>query len=637
MSGLEKNIDIVGLGVPERLREFRHAKNLSKSDLAERSGLSFRTIHDLERGRRSRVLEKTLSLLADALGVTYDELLHGKPDPAPDSLPSIPVPDTLQTRSRRPVWWAAVGVLLAAVAVTLQPWEWGGESSAVGVPLVTATSSSSDALRHYALGVKALDEIQRADAIAYFNKALEYDSTFAMAYVRLSNPLILDSVPYGLAKVESAERYWDEVTDVERAYIRSRRQYLERDIHSAIAVLERLVTDQPDERDAHKLIGYYSDQIGDYEEAIRHYRAALKIHPDDSSAYNRLAYAYEAVGDIENALWSVNHYIELAEYEANPYDTKGDLLARNGRPEEALESYEHAIQLRSDFFPSIQSLGSVNLLLRNYTKSESYFRHLTLTYNDGARARGRFLLATIPMYRGDLDGALETLDQCIAGDKLEGPVSDEHCHKFRMKADVYAARGEMDEAVNMSWKAVEAWRDIHTASVVEWFDDHVRFLARAGRLDEAAAFLDSLEASLPENSNTQIYCYWSAKGWLEFESGDSESAAVSFERANDQLNSFLHAYPLAVSLLRAGRADESVTIFGQQLADYTIHRVCYPLEAVQMYYYAGIANEESGNTKKAVELYEEFIEIWADADPAFDDMIRDAVTRLETLNRSNEI
>lgn len=61
--------------LPRRLRALREQRHLTKADLAERSGLSSRTIHDLEMGRRDRIQEKTLMLLADALEVPVEELL----------------------------------------------------------------------------------------------------------------------------------------------------------------------------------------------------------------------------------------------------------------------------------------------------------------------------------------------------------------------------------------------------------------------------------------------------------------------------------------------------------------------------------------------------------------------------------
>lgn len=55
-----------------KLREIRTTKKLSVPELSRRSGVSIRTIEDLEKRGDGRV--STLIRLADALAVTLDEL-----------------------------------------------------------------------------------------------------------------------------------------------------------------------------------------------------------------------------------------------------------------------------------------------------------------------------------------------------------------------------------------------------------------------------------------------------------------------------------------------------------------------------------------------------------------------------------
>lgn len=61
-----------------RLREIRTHKGLSVPQLAELSGVPRRTIQDLEARNDGRV--STLIKLADALGVTLDELCRDVPE-----------------------------------------------------------------------------------------------------------------------------------------------------------------------------------------------------------------------------------------------------------------------------------------------------------------------------------------------------------------------------------------------------------------------------------------------------------------------------------------------------------------------------------------------------------------------------
>ena len=75
MKNYQQNIDLRGLDFPQRLRSLRERLHLSQSDLAQRAGLSYRTIHDLELGKRAKAQEKTLLLLAEALGISVSDLV----------------------------------------------------------------------------------------------------------------------------------------------------------------------------------------------------------------------------------------------------------------------------------------------------------------------------------------------------------------------------------------------------------------------------------------------------------------------------------------------------------------------------------------------------------------------------------
>jgi transcriptional regulator with XRE-family HTH domain len=74
MSPRPVNIEITGTDLPGRLVHFRERRHLTKSELASRANVSYRTVHELESGRRERIQEKTLLLLAEALAVSPHEL-----------------------------------------------------------------------------------------------------------------------------------------------------------------------------------------------------------------------------------------------------------------------------------------------------------------------------------------------------------------------------------------------------------------------------------------------------------------------------------------------------------------------------------------------------------------------------------
>lgn len=57
-----------------RIKEFREAKNMTQEELSKKSNVSRATIWALESGAERTTTTKTLLKLANALGVTVDQL-----------------------------------------------------------------------------------------------------------------------------------------------------------------------------------------------------------------------------------------------------------------------------------------------------------------------------------------------------------------------------------------------------------------------------------------------------------------------------------------------------------------------------------------------------------------------------------
>jgi transcriptional regulator with XRE-family HTH domain len=96
----DRTLDAVG----PRLKQLRHRRNITLSDLSEETGISTSTLSRLEAGLRRPTLEQLLPL-ARAYGVTLDELVDAPPTGDPRiNLRPIPCADgsTILPLTRRP-------------------------------------------------------------------------------------------------------------------------------------------------------------------------------------------------------------------------------------------------------------------------------------------------------------------------------------------------------------------------------------------------------------------------------------------------------------------------------------------------------------------------------------------------------
>jgi len=88
---------------------------------------------------------------------------------------------------------------------------------------------------------------------------------------------------------------------------------------------------------------------------------------------------------------------------------------------------------------------------------------------------------------------------------------------------------------------------------------------------------------------------------------------------------------LAEIYLKRGRLDEAVSQLENALSRYDDDRV-WSSRAVKAYYLLGLAYEKSGWNKKAIEKYDEFLDIWKNADPGIPE-VTDAKERLKKLKK----
>ena len=117
MAGSRRNLDISDGLAAARIQALRRARGLGKNELAGRAGVTYRTVHDLEQGRRPRVQEKTLILIAQGLDVPLDELIPRRaPASGPSGAASRPAPRKT-TRVRRPRT-LAIGIALLVLTVS---------------------------------------------------------------------------------------------------------------------------------------------------------------------------------------------------------------------------------------------------------------------------------------------------------------------------------------------------------------------------------------------------------------------------------------------------------------------------------------------------------------------------------------
>jgi len=487
------------------------------------------------------------------------------------------------------------------------------------------TTHSPEAYRYYLEGIDYSNKYYSKEAKESFKKALEFDSTFAMAYFRLSHYTYGSEHKKLIAK---AVEYSDRVSQKEKHYIKAMEAFASGGWGKYIKELQKIVERYPEEKEAfYELGNYYSDsQL--FERAVHYLNKAIDIDPLYKRAYNSLAYTYTDMEDFEKSIWAINKYISLAPDEANPYDTRGDIYAWFGKIDQAIESYKKAEEIKRNF--SISHLGHMYLFKREYAKAESCYKELASSSEKSKRTTGRTYLALISLYQGKFEEALTILDNGIAADKMEQVEGGLISAKNHLKRDIYKQKQDLNRALKESETIIEIYRKDYPNLVIYERGNYAELLAENNDFEKAEEIAEVLKKDIEEKDQTEMDNYWWTVGYIELARGKFEASITNFEKAAQANQGFWVRYPLARAYLETGRLGEAVAEFEKALSRYDESRAWNTISAVKAYYLLGLAYEKSGWNNKAIEKYEEFLDIWKNADPGIPE-VEDAKERVRKL------
>jgi serine/threonine protein kinase/Flp pilus assembly protein TadD len=495
------------------------------------------------------------------------------------------------------------------------------------------TTHSQEAYRYYLEGQDYFSKFYWPEAEKSYKKALEYDSTFAMAYLGLAMIAYNVGDPGLKELIAKAVKYSDRVSQKERMYIQVWEAVVSENTAQSIKALQKLVERYPDEKQALLWLGQLHRGLHKYEESIHYLSKAIEIDSLYKRAYNSLAVTYDYSGDFEKSIWAINKYISLAPGEANPYDTRGNLYAYNGKLDQAIESYKNALEIKPDFYRSLTKLGHMYLFKRDYAKAESCYKELASCSDKRTRSDGRTYLAFVPLYQGKFNQAFKILDQGIAADQMEN-TEEFSSGKYSIKVQAYESLRNYPLALRELELAQQVNDRFYPDDPVGVRGQLVEILAAAGNIAKAEEVVRPWKKRIEEKGPALMFIYWAALGEIELAKGNKTAAVDYYKKADMEANLpyFWVRYLLARAYLESGNLSEAVTTLEKALSRYDQIRAWETYKGPMAYYLLGLAYEKSGWKDKAIEQYQEFLDIWKNADPGIKE-VEDAKERLKRLKK----
>jgi len=498
-------------------------------------------------------------------------------------------------------------------------------------PVADITTHSPEALRLYLEGNELYYKYYTKEAAKKFEAAIQIDTTFASAYLKLafcySN---LGDAVKAKSSAEKAARFSDKVSKKEKFLIDGISQMYQLRLQGAKQTLEEMVKLYPDDKIAHQTLAVANRQMMNYEEAIAGYNRVIELDSLDKETYNSLAYVYDNAGRHDEAIQSIDKYIQLAPGEANPYDSRGDIYAHHAEVDKAIESYKRALEIKPDFEISIEKLGLMHLHKREYDKAERYFLKYGELGEKTAKSISRADLALIPLSQGKYNLALKILGQGIAADELD-KLHLQQVMKYEQVANIHVEKKEFGRALQYGQRMASLVAQVYPEILPVVKPIYGYFLVKAGELDSAQKISDEVGGTLKDATGTEKSMWYFLQFAMKYASGNMDQALKEIgEQAEREKNDLKIRYWLAVTYLESDMVGEAVQEF-ERLSNWNIlSRARNPLLSSKIPYFLGVCYEKSGWEKRAIEKYEEFLEIWKDADPGIPE-VEDAKQRLADL------
>src|SRR5438309_4534701 len=472
-------------------------------------------------------------------------------------------------------------------------------------PLEQVTTRPLEALRKYSQGVRASDAADMNRAVALLEQAIALDTTFAMAYRKLA--VVLSNSGGAQSRIAAAAsaafRHRDHLTPVER------------DLAEAY---------------------YYTRVEYDPAKTEAAYRAALEQEPENGVPLNNLALLFNSQRRFAEAESLTVRGLAVAPSQWALYVNA--IQAQIGQGKYAAASRTLALMgQRSPNNPLRPFLRAfMHTAERQYDSAEVAARTLAATTRDLTwQASAAGTLAAVSLVRGRLATAEVQIRQAMTfdeqlgvpgrfdGDAISLAIMEVH---YRNAPD--AAQREVEAALRRHPLASIPAQDRPYLGLAWLYAD-------AGRPERARQLVAEYETAVPEGVRRGEPFRHGAAAQIAFAEGRIPEAIREYRAWYDESGcAVCGLFLLGRAYERAGQRDSALAVYERAVITPGYTRA-FQEEATlgPTYRRLGELYEERGQLDKARDYYGRFLDLWKDADPELQPLVRDVKQRLVILTR----
>ena len=553
-------------------------------ELAQRDGIKALVVGEVAAAGTQYVL--SASLVAASTG----EVLVAYRETARDSTAIVDAIDRLSKALRE-----RIGESLATIASS--------------PPLAQATTSSLDALRKFSQAGRAIDrEGDATKALGLYEEAIELDSNFAAAYLRMTN-LLYNAFPQRVDLMAWA-------------------------LTKAFELRDRL---PPRERHL-ATTSYYLRVQFDFDKAIAAHKAVLDLDPRDAGTLTALGTLYLEAHRFASAESAYARALAVDSSSYLSYLNLADVQVILGKVMEASATFERMIAAFPDNAEVESWRAAFASMAWNYEEAETHIAaYLDRSgHNLNSRAWAGAALGSMAAARGRVAEAERRLRDAMRAAREAGDRP--YYHDLAQDLATYYVR-----VLRQRQRAV---REIEHALAVYPLDSlpamqrrHValaRIYAWAGQPGRTRELLAEYEQAVDPRFRRLTDNEWppqAARGELALAEGRFQDAIADFRQVESWGQCRLCGVEaLGRAYAMAGQTDSAIAVYERYLGTPWLQR--FTLDASELatvYRQLGALYERQGEVEKAKRSYQRFVELWKDCDPALRPEVARVRRRLSEL------
>jgi tetratricopeptide (TPR) repeat protein len=430
---------------------------------------------------------------------------------------------------------------------------------------VLVTTSSKEALKFFLDGRDKFENNEFNAAASLFDKAIQTDPSFAMAYLYRAQ----SGGGYNVYRqnLDKAISLIGKVSEGEKLEIQYNQAYADGNGQKQKELFDKLLVSFPTDKRVQAGAGMYYFGINDFSNALKHFSKAAELDKNYSSTYNMIGYCQSSLNNYQEAEKAFQTYIKLVPDRGNPYDSYGELLLKMGKYDESIAQYKKAFEKDpANFVSSLGGIGDNYIFKGDYETARKYYQD----YFDKApttigKLTALYLKAASYVHEGKIENAIKTFDESRVLAEKENLIPSV-INSYRNQCYILAETGNQGEALKCYDKAIDLIGKSNLQEAdkenlnTSWIMSHLYLLTVNGELDKASAEAEKCRQKVESRKNPgEEIGLNSLMGFLESKKGNYDKAIEYFSKGGPE-NPWIW-YNTAIAYNKKGNRQNALKLF----------------------------------------------------------------------------